>query len=75
MSYELISPNDSRYFTVTCSKSYERHNYRIVFSNGQSELYQYWDLVFARWFETPKQFLSHIEVVDNKKKNARGGFA
>jgi|TARA_B100000902_G_scaffold311818_1_gene301760 hypothetical protein len=76
MSYELIPPNDPRYFTETCPKPYDRHSYRVVFSNGQSEWYPHWDVAQARWFQTPNQFLSHIEVVDPKKKKEKsGGFA
>ena len=75
MSYDLIKPNDPRYFAQTCDKPYDRHHYRIVFTNGQSELYEDWQVAHARWFQCPGQFLSHMDVVDPKKKKSKGGFA
>ena len=64
---QCIDPSDDRYFTVTSDKPYNRHHYTIVFANGQSEDYKTWEEVKIRWFETPGQFLSHIEVIDKKK--------
>ena len=76
MSYDLIKPNDPRYFAQTSNDPYDRHHYRIVFTNGQSELYEDWQVAHSRWFQTPGQFLSHMEVVDVKpKKKSKGGFA
>ena len=76
MSYDLIKPNDPRYFSQTCDKPYDRHRYNIVFTNGQTEIYDDWQVAHARWFQSPGQFLSHMEVVDVKpKKKSKGGFA
>jgi hypothetical protein len=55
-------------FTLHCTKSYDRHKYKLYLTNGKVELYEWYDEVQARWFQTPKQFLSHIEVIDRKKK-------
>ena len=54
----------TKHFTLTCKKPYTRHHYELVFSNGQSEQYKFWDQVQARWFEVPGQFLTHINVLD-----------
>jgi len=64
---KLIDSTDKQYFTHTSNLPYDRHTYNIVFSNGQKEHYSSWQLVQSRWFETPNQFLSHIEVLDLKK--------
>ena len=55
-------------FKLHCTKSYDRHKYKLHLTNGKIELYEWYDEVQARWFQTPKQFLSHIEVIDRKKK-------
>jgi hypothetical protein len=48
--------------------NYDRHKYKLYLSNGKTEVYEWYDEVQARWFQTPKQFLSHVEVIDRKKK-------
>ena len=55
-------------FTQTCHKPYDRHKYKLFLSNGQVEVYEWYDECQARWFQTPNQFLSHVEVVDRKKR-------
>lgn len=72
MSYELILPTDQRYFSQSSDAPYDRHIYELVFTNGQSEMYPSWETVHARWFQCPKQFLSHVNVVDIK--NTKKGF-
>lgn len=49
-------------------KPYDRHKYKLFLTNGKVELYEHYEDVQARWFQSPKQFLSHIEVIDRKKK-------
>jgi hypothetical protein len=55
-------------FTLHCTKQYDRHKYKLYLTNGKTEVYEWYDEVQARWFQTPKQFLSHVEVIDRKKK-------
>jgi|TARA_R110002012_G_scaffold291078_1_gene485338 hypothetical protein len=64
---QCIDPSDSRYFRLSCEKPYDRHNYKIVFSNGNGEEYESWEEVQLRWFQTPSQFLSHVDVLDKVK--------
>jgi hypothetical protein len=64
-------------FKQTCDKPYLRHDYKLVLSSGKEVIFDSYDLVHATWFQTPKQFLSHVEVLDKipldkKKKNGFG---
>ncbi len=64
---KCIKPSDSRYFETYCDKLYDRHTYNIIFSNGQSENYDSWEEVQVKWFQTPTQFLSHVDILDINK--------
>jgi hypothetical protein len=55
-------------FSQTCDKPYDRHKYKLYLTNGTVEQYEYYDEVQAKWFQTPSQFLSHVEVIDRKKR-------
>ena len=55
-------------FTQTSYQPYDRHKYKLYLTNGKVEQYEWYDEVQARWFQTPKEFLSHVEVIDRKKK-------
>ena len=56
------------FFKQTSDLPYDRHNYKLVFTNNQWEVYDAWELVQARWFQVPPQFKSHIEILDKGKK-------
>ena len=73
---ELIKPTDPQYFTDTSFESYDRHQYELFYSYGQSKVFDTWDEVRNEWFNVPSQFTSHIEVLDRKqnKKKSNGGF-
>ena len=68
----------SKIFTQTCDKPYDRHHYKMVYSNNQSVVVDSWEKVRKLWWETPSNFTSHIEVLDifnqNKKYKSNGGF-
>lgn len=65
---QLIAKDDPQYFSQTCHKPYDRHDYKLVYTNGKTVAYDdYMDLQ-AAWFQTAHQFLSHVEVLDKKKK-------
>ena len=70
---ELIKPEDPQYFEQSCSKEYDRHDYKVVGKNGDSVVVD--DYMKAReiWWNR-KNFLSHIEVVDKKpvKEKSKG---
>ncbi len=54
-------------FLRTCHKPYDRHKYKLLYANGKSEVYEYYDEVIAKWIQTPPAYLSHVEVLDRKK--------
>jgi hypothetical protein len=61
------------WFSQTSDEPYDRHQYKFVYSNDQSVIFDSWERVQQEWFTTPKLFKSHIEVLDKKEKS-QGGF-
>ena len=61
---KLIEKNDSRYFEQSCSKSYDRHHYRLHLVNGDHVDFDNYEDVQVTWFRNPSRFLSHVEVLD-----------
>lgn len=55
-------------FTRTSDLPYDRHKYRLFLSNGRNELFDDYESLLRRWMELPSQFLSHVEVIDRKKR-------
>jgi len=73
----LIAKDDPQYFELTSDESYDRHNYSVVMTNGDSYVFDNWESANALWFQSASQFMSHIEVLDkpNSTKNkSKGGF-
>ena len=62
---KLIDKKDSRYFTETSKDPYIRHRYKIIKSNGEYVIFDNWEETQMMWWNTPRNFLSHIEVLDN----------
>jgi len=60
-------------FSQTSDKLYDRHDYKIVDSSGDFVIIDNWQDTQLLWWNTPSQFLSHIEVLD--KKTPKKGFA
>lgn len=60
-------------FSQTCDKPYDRHDYKFFYSNGNSVIFDNYEDVQRTWFQTPHQFLSHVEVLEKKKP--KKGFA
>ena len=63
---KLIPKTDSRYFTETSKDPYIRHRYKLVDTNGDFVIFDNWEDTHQMWWNTPAQFLSHIEVLDNE---------
>ena len=59
------------FFEQTSDKPYDRHNYKIVYTTGESKVVESWEEVNIEWFTRP--FLSCVEVLDKKQKS-KGGF-
>jgi len=65
-----IDPSDPRYFTQSSDGIYDRHQYKIVSNNGQSIVVDNWETVRSIWWDS--KFLSHVDVLDIKKKGGKG---
>ena len=63
---KLIPKNDSPYFTQTSKDPYIRHRYKMVDAHGDFVIFDNWEDAQMMWWNTPSQFLSHIEVLDNE---------
>ena len=61
------------WFAQTSDEPYDRHQYRFVYSNDQSIVFDSWEQVQSEWLTTPALIKSHIEVLDKKQKS-KGGF-
>ena len=55
-------------FKQTSDEPYIRHHYKLVYSNGQTVVFDNYTDVQVAWFQTPLEFVSHIEVLDVKEK-------
>lgn len=53
-------------FKQTCDKPYDRHDYKLILSDGKELLFDNYEDVQVTWFQTAQQFLSHVEVLDKK---------
>ena len=56
-------------FKQTCDKPYDRHDYKLILSNGKEMIFSNYEDVQVTWFQIAQQFLSHVEVLDKKSKS------
>ena len=61
-----------KFFEATSDGLYDRHHYKLILSSGKSVEVDDYQTVRETWFNTPKQFLSHVEVVDAKQSKGFG---
>lgn len=54
-------------FKQTSDEPYIRHDYKLVFSNKNSVIFDNFEDLRQAWWETPHQLLSHVEVLDRKE--------
>jgi hypothetical protein len=54
-------------FKQTSEKPYIRHDYKVVFANGKSAIFDNYEDVQRTWWQTPNQLLGHVEVLDHKE--------
>ena len=67
--------NVLQWFEQTSNEPYNRHDYKLVYTNGETKVFEEHQDFMAAWFQYPKQLLSHVEVLDKKvKKTKSGGF-
>ena len=64
---------DGEVFTTYCDKDYERHQYKLVFRNGKSIIYEDFEVMKYYWYQY-RGSASHVEVLDKtlKKGTAKG---
>lgn len=65
---QLIDRNDPRYFSCTSDLPYNRHKYKVVNNNKESVVVDSWEAATEIWWNTPRWFISHIEVLDRESK-------
>jgi hypothetical protein len=58
-------------FKQHCDKPYTRHDYKVVFANGKSVIFDNYEDVQVTWFQSPNQLLSHVEVLDHKEQKTK----
>jgi hypothetical protein len=58
-------------FKQTSDDPYDRHDYKLVFSDGKTLVFDNYEDLQLVWFQSPWQFLSHVEVLDKKKKKTK----
>ena len=61
------TPNDPEYFEVYCPKDYDKHDYKMVFKNGQSVTYHDYAVAKHDWY-THRDHADYIEVIDKSGK-------
>jgi len=70
---QLISPDDPRYFTLSCHKDYDRHAYKLCLSDGSSMQVDDWETAKSYWFQWAgmgrQTRITHVEVLDLPEKN------
>lgn len=58
-------------FRQTSDLPYDRHHYKLIYTNGESVIFKNYEDLHESWWNTPSNFISHIEVLD---KNSTKGF-
>lgn len=64
--------NLQKTFAQTSDKPYDRHDYKVIFSTGNSVVFDNYEDVQRVWFQTPNQLLEYVEVLDKKKSKPKG---
>jgi len=54
------------FFKQTSDKPYDRHLYQMIYFDGKKEVFDSWEAVQLKWFQTPSRFTNSIEVLDKK---------
>jgi hypothetical protein len=60
-------------FHFTSDEPYLRHDYRVHYTNRTPVVFDNYEDVQLTWFQTPKQFLNYIEVLDHKETKRTKG--
>ena len=68
---ELIGKDDSRYFSQTCNKPYDRHHYKMI-CKSKSVVLESWDEVQEYWWNNIALNQDMIVEVIDKPKTTKG---
>ena len=68
---ELIGKNDSRYFSQTCNKPYDRHHYKMI-CKSKSIVLESWEEVQEYWWNNIAFNPDMIVEVIDKPKTTKG---
>ena len=70
---DLITKDDSRYFSQTSDKPYDRHHYKIV-SKTKTIVVESWDEVQEYWWNNSHSptFDAVVHVLDKPKSKPKG---
>ena len=68
---ELIGKDDSRYFSQTCNKPYDRHHYKMI-CKSKSVVLESWDEVQEYWWNNIAFNPDMIVEVIDKPKTTKG---
>jgi len=56
-------------FKLHCEKPYDRHDYKVVYSDGTYQFFDNYEDAQLLWWNRSGNFLSHVEVLDKKQKS------
>jgi hypothetical protein len=54
-------------FKQTCDKPYDRHDYKMVYSDGTYQVFDNYEEAQLLWWNRSGNFLSHVEVLNKKQ--------
>ena len=60
---------EMKIFKQTSDEPYLRHHYKLVYNDGNYQVFDNYEDVRSIWFNCGGNFLSHIEVLDIKQKS------
>ena len=66
----MITPTVNT-FTSTSNRSYDRHKYELVFSDGRSVVIDNYSAMKQAWMQHTS-VCSHVNILDKKKSGGRG---
>jgi len=61
-------------FTQTSEGLYERHLYKMVFSDGNHIIVDNYQDVYEILWKSPKDYLNYVEVLDKPLDKTKKGF-
>lgn len=65
---KLIEPTDPQYFEQSSTKPYDRHKYKLTFSDGRSMILESYEQVQTLWFQNLRNWHGvKLEVIDVNK--------